>query len=154
MKPLDTSIRDVLIDAINSEVASRAYYLALAERAADAAAQRKLIDLAQRQVLHRNALEDRFRKLVGEEPPPPAEPSVEIPDDLRDIDTARALRIALEHERESESNFRFLSERAADPQLLRLFGELAEMEWKHKAEIQAEYDALRSKDDPESLLFE
>ena len=152
MKPLDTSVRDVLIDAINSEVASRAYYLALAERAADAAAQRKLIDLAQRQVLHRNALEDRFRKLVGEEPPPPAEPSVEIPDDLRDIDTARALRIALEHERESESNFRFLSERAADPQLLRLFGELAEMEWKHKAEIQAEYDALGA--DPEALLFE
>ncbi|HEU5161741.1 MAG TPA: hypothetical protein VFV54_01225, partial [Thermoanaerobaculia bacterium] len=107
MKPLDTTIRDVLIDAINSEVASRAYYLALAERAVDAGAQRKLIDLAQRQVLHRVALEDRFRKLVGEEPPPPADPSVEIPDDLHDIDTARALRIALEHERESESNFRF-----------------------------------------------
>ncbi|HSN69272.1 MAG TPA: hypothetical protein VLV48_08510, partial [Thermoanaerobaculia bacterium] len=114
--------------------------------------QRKLIDLAQRQILHRVALEDRYRKLVGEEPPPPAEPSVEIPDDLRDIDTSRALRIALEHERESESNFRFLAERAADPHLLRLFGELAEMEWKHKAEIQAEYDALGA--DPEALLFE
>jgi rubrerythrin len=152
MKPLETTVRDVLLEAIDSEVASRAYYLALAERAADAAAQRKLIDLAQRQVLHRAALEERYRTLVGEEPPPPAEPSVEIPQNLTAIDTARALRIALEHERESESNFRFLAERALEPVLLRLFSELAEWEWKHKAEIQAEYDALGS--DPEDLLFE
>ena len=154
MKPLETTVRDVLIEAIQSEVASRAYYLALAERAADKQAQHKLIELAQRQVQHRIALEEKFRKLIGELPPAPKPPAVDIPADLTHIDTVRALKIALEHERESESNFRFLAERAQDPILLHLFNELAEWEWKHKAEIQAEYDALRSKDDPESLLFE
>ncbi|MGH9456113.1 MAG: ferritin family protein [Thermoanaerobaculia bacterium] len=75
-----------------------------------------------------------------------------MPPNLGRLDLARALRIALEHERESESNFRFLAERAESPELLRLFNELAEMEWKHKAEIQNEYDALGV--DPESMLFE
>lgn len=152
MKPLDTTVREVLLEAIDSEVASRAYYLRLAERAADAGAREKLIELAQRQVLHRATLEDRYRKVVGEEPPPPAEPSGDIPAELTRIDTARALRIALEHERQSESNFRFLAERTLDPHLLRLFSELAEWEWKHKAEIQAEYDAIGA--DPEALLFD
>ncbi|HEY0592229.1 MAG TPA: ferritin family protein [Thermoanaerobaculia bacterium] len=152
MKPLDTTVKDVLLDAIASEVASRVYYQRLAERAADAAARAKLLDLAGRQMMHRATLEERYRKLFNEEPPRPPQPSVEIPDDLTDIDTARALKIALEHERESESNFRFLAERTLDPQLLRLFSELAEWEWKHKAEIQAEYDALGA--DPEALLFE
>ncbi len=152
MKPLDTTVKDVLLEAIASEVASRIYYQRLADRAADASARAKLLDLAGRQVLHRVALEDRYRKLFQEEPPAPGHPSVEIPDDLTNIDTARALRIALEHERESESTFRFLAERTLDPQLLRLFSELAEWEWKHKAEIQAEYDALGA--DPEALLFE
>jgi rubrerythrin len=152
MKPLETTVRDVLLEAIDSEVASRAYYLALAERGVDSPARAKLIELAARQVVHRRTLEDRYRKAIGEEPPAPKEPSVEIPPDLVRIDTARALKIALEHERESESNFRFLAERAQDPQLLRLFSELAEWEWKHKAEIQAEYEALGA--DPEAMLFE
>jgi rubrerythrin len=152
MKPLDTTVKDVLLDAIASEVASRVYYQRLADRAADEAARAKLLDLAGRQMMHRVTLEERYRKLFQEEPPSPPPPVVEIPDDLTDVDTARALKIALEHERESESNFRFLAERTLDPQLLRLFSELAEWEWKHKAEIQAEYDALGA--NPEALLFE
>ncbi len=152
MKPLDTTVKDVLLEAIASEVASRVYYQRLADRAADPAARAKLLDLAGRQVMHRLALEERYRKLFGENPPSPPPPSVDIPADLTNIDTARALKIALEHERDSESNFRFLAERTLEPQLLRLFSELAEWEWKHKAEIQAEYDALGA--DPEALLFE
>ncbi|HVR44324.1 MAG TPA: ferritin family protein [Thermoanaerobaculia bacterium] len=152
MKPLDTTVREVLSDAIQSEIDSREYYLRLADRAADKAARAKLIELSERQIMHRVKLERRYRELVGEEPPAPADSNPDLPDDLRKIDTARALRIALEHERESESNFRFLAERATDPDLLRLFSELAEMEWRHKAEIQSEFDALGG--DPESLLFE
>lgn len=152
MKPLQTTIEEVLREAIESEVASRIYYLKLSERAKDEAARSKLVELAERQVTHRLKLERRYRELVGEPPPKFADPPVEIPAELRNIDLARGLRIALEHERESESNFRFLAERTTDPDLLRLFLEMAEMEWKHKAEIQAEFDEIGG--DPESLLFE
>ncbi|HUP64701.1 MAG TPA: ferritin family protein [Thermoanaerobaculia bacterium] len=152
MKPLVTTVRDVLGEAIESELASREYYTRLADRASDAQARARLLDLAHRQIAHRATLEQRYRELVGEEPPVPTEPTVELPDDLQNIDAVRGLRIALELERESESNYRFLAERATDPDLLKLFSELAEMEWKHKAEIQREYDALGA--DPEALLFE
>ena len=152
MKPLVTTVREVLREAIESELASRMYYTLLAGRASDAQARTRLLDLAQRQIAHRATLEQRYRELVGEEPPVPAEPTVELPDDLQNVDAVRGLRIALEHERESESNYRFLAERATDPNLLKLFSELAEMEWKHKAEIQREYDALGA--DPEDLLFD
>jgi rubrerythrin len=151
MKPLDTTVEQVLREAIESEISSRIYYRLLADRAADEQARAKLLDLSERQTLHRAQLERRYRQLVGQEPPEIPEPRVEIPADLANIDTARALRIALEHERESESNFRFLFERSTDPALTNLFSELAEMEWKHKAEAQAEYDAIAG--DPEDLLF-
>ena len=152
MKPLQTTIEEVLRNAIESEIASRAYYLKLSERAKDEPARLKLVELAERQVTHRLKLERRYRELVGEPPPKFPEPAIEIPAELRNIDVSRGLRIALEHERESESNFRFLAERTDDPDLLRLFLEMAEMEWKHKAEIQSEFDAIGG--DPESLLFE
>lgn len=151
MKPLETTAEEVLREAIESEISSRIYYRLLADRAADEAARQRLLELSERQVHHRRSLENRYRSLVGQEPPSLPDPEVELPDDLREIDTARALRIALEHERESESNFRFLAERSTEPALTNLFLELAEMEWKHKAEIQAEYDAIAG--DPEDLLF-
>ncbi|MGH9456117.1 MAG: ferritin family protein [Thermoanaerobaculia bacterium] len=152
MKPLETTVREVLVGAIASEIATRDLYRVLAGNADDPHARAKLLELSDRQIQHRLALEKRYRELVGEEPPAAAQPDVTVPPNVGTLDLARVLRIALEHERESESNFRFLAERADSPELLRLFNELAEMEWKHKAEIQNEYDALGV--DPESMLFE
>jgi rubrerythrin len=63
----------------------------------------------------------------------------------------QALKIALERERDSESNFRFLAERVPDTELGNLFAELADIEWKHKADLQAEYDASYAAD-PEQFL--
>lgn len=152
MKPLETTVREVLLGAIGSEIASRDFYRILAGKVADPHAKAKLLELSDRQIHHRLTLEKRYRELVGEDPPPPAEPKIELPPDPSRLDLAHVLRIALEHERDSESNFRFLAERAQNHELLRLFNELAEMEWKHKAEIQQEYDALGV--DPEAMLFE
>lgn len=152
MKPLETTIEQVLRDAIRSEIASREYYRELAGHASDAKAKAKLLDLSERQILHRVQLEKRYRALVGQEPPEIDTPEIELPEDTERVDLKRALRIALEHERESESNFRFLAERTTDPALLKLFNELAEIEWKHKVEIQNEYDSVGG--DPEALLFD
>src|SRR5512140_2039739 len=129
MKPLNTTIEEVLRDAIQSEIDSRAYFLALADRAASPEARNKIIELADRQMLHRARLEKRFRELVGGNLPEPKPPEVDLPADLQNVDTARALKIALERERESESNFRFLAERVPETELGAVFMELAEMEW-------------------------
>jgi len=60
---------------------------------------------------------------------------------------ARALKLALERERDSESYFRFMCERVpGTTDLGRLFMELAEIEWKHKTDLQAEYDAAAGPD--------
>ena len=54
-----------------------------------------------------------------------------------------------ERERDSESYFRFMAERVPDTRLGALFMELAEVEWKHKTDLQAEYDATGA---PDSFL--
>ena len=150
MKPLNTTIKDVMREAIESEISTRAYYVALAERAAGADARKKILDLADRELVHRAKLERRYKELVNEEPPPPISPRIELPDDYVNIDIPRALKLALEHERESEGNYRFLAERVPGTDLGRLFMELAEMEWKHKVEVEAEYYAAAR--DPEAFL--
>jgi len=77
--------------------------------------------------------------------------TVELPPELVDLDLSHALKHALERERESESYFRFMAERVPDTKLGALFMELAEIEWKHKTDLQAEYDATTG---PDSFLLD
>ena len=77
--------------------------------------------------------------------------SIEIPWDVMNLDMSHALKLALEHERESESYFRFQAERVPNTELGNLFAELAEIEWKHKTDLQAEYNAAAS---PDSFLLD
>lgn len=142
MKPLDTTPKEVLAQAIQSELETRAFLLKLAERTDGPVAKRKMIELADRELVHRARLERRYRELIGENPPSPEDVKVELPNDLQNVDLRRALKIALERERDSESNYRFLAERVPNTELGNLFLELAEIEWKHKVEIQNEYDAV------------
>lgn len=136
----------VLQAAIQSEVESRAWFKRLAERAGTDEARRKLLDLSENELIHRARLERRYRELVGEAPADP-DPvgDLEIPN-VHDLDLRGALRLALEHERRSESNYRFLAERASGP-IARLYLELAENEWGHKSEIEAEYNRISEPDD-------
>ena len=93
------------------------------------------------------ASEHRYRDIVGKNPPEPAPVDIELPSDVVNLDLSRALKYALERERDSESHYRFLAERvAATTELGRLFVELAEIEWKHKTDLQAEYDAASGPD--------
>lgn len=152
MKPLNTNVEEVLRTAIQSEIDTRVFYQKLADRGATAAVKNKLRELADVQLVHRVKLERKYKETVGKAPPEPQVPKVEIPWDVSDLDMPKALKIALEHERESESNFRFLAERVPNTELGGLFMELAELKWKHKVEIQAEYD--KSVFDPERFLLD
>ena len=146
MKPLETTVEEVLRKAIQSEVDTRVYYQKLAERAGSPMVRKRMLQLADAELVHRAKMERKYREEIGAEPPTPATPSIELPPDLVDLDIVRALKHALERERESESYFRFMAERAPDTILGALFMELAEIEWKHKTDLQAEYNAVAPAD--------
>ena len=142
MKPLDTTVEEVLRQAIRSEVETRLFYQKLAERAATPDVRTRMQQLADVELVHRAKLERKYRDLLGAPPPDPGPVTVDLPADVVTLDMSRALKYALERERDSESHFRFLAERVpATTELGRLFVELAETEWKHKTDLQAEYDA-------------
>lgn len=152
MKPLETSVEEVLREAILSEVETRVYYQKLAERAATPDVRTRMLQLADVELVHRAKLERKYRDTLGVPPPDPGPVSIDIPTDISNLDMSRALKYALERERDSESHFRFLAERVPPTtELGRLFVELAELEWKHKTDLQAEYDAASP---PDRFLFD
>lgn len=143
MKPLETTVEEVLRKAIQSEVDTRAYYQAMALRAGSPDVKKRLMQMADGELMHRAVLERRYKAMVGRDAPEPQTPLVELPPDLFNFDMKHALKHALERERDSESYFRFMAERVpAETELGRLFVDLAETEWKHKTQLQAEYDAM------------
>ncbi|HUR81209.1 MAG TPA: ferritin family protein [Thermoanaerobaculia bacterium] len=147
MKPLETNVEEVLRNAIQSEVETRAYYQRLAERTDSADVRKRLLQLADVELVHRAKLERRYRDTIGTNPPDPEAVTIELPPDIAQLDLSRALKYALERERDSESYYRFLAERVPPTtELGRLFVELAEIEWKHKTDLQAEYDAAAGPD--------
>jgi rubrerythrin len=146
MKPLETTVEEVLRKAVQSEIETRVYYQKMAERAATPEVRKRMLKLADDEQLHRAKMERKYREEVGKGPPDPDPVTIELPSDLMNLDMARALKHALERERESESYFRFMAERVPDTELGRLFMELAEIEWKHKTDLQAEYDSSLNPD--------
>jgi rubrerythrin len=151
MKPLNTTPEEVLRHAIEDEVASRDLYTRMAAGVRDQAARGRLLKLADEQLQHRARLERRFHEVVGGQAPQVDLKPMELPTEVARFDLPRVLKFALEHEREAESNFRFLAERVPNTELGSLFLELAEMEWQHKTEIQNEYNAIL---DPEQFLLD
>jgi len=150
MKPLETSVEEVLRKAIQSEIETRVYYQKLAERAGSPVVRTRMLQLADGELVHRAKMERKYREEIGKTPPPPEPVTIELPPDLVNLDIAHALKHALERERDSESYFRFMAERAPDTILGALFMELAELEWKHKTDLQAEYNAVA----PDSFLLD
>ncbi len=146
MKPLETTVEEVLRNAIQSEVKTRVYYQKMAERAGSPEVRKRLLQLADGELIHRARLERRYRETIGQNPPDPQPVTVDIPFDVTNLDMPRALKLALERERDAESYFRHMAERVPDTPLGRLFMELAETEWKHKTDLQAEYDASGAAD--------
>ena len=142
MKPLETTIEEVLRNAIHSEVETRVYYQRMAERAGAPEVRKRMLSLADGELVHRAKLERRYREMIGHEPPDPVPATVDIPPEISNLDMSKALKLALERERDSESYYRFMAERVpGTTELGQLFMELAEIEWKHKTDLQAEYDA-------------
>ncbi len=152
MKPLETTVEEVMRKAIQSEVETRVYYQKLAERAATAEVRKRLLQLADVELVHRAKMERKYQEEVGKKPPDPEPVKIDLPSDLVHLDMARALKHALERERDSESYYRFMAERVPNTELGHLFLELADIEWKHKTDLQAEYDTAVASDPDQFLL--
>ncbi len=151
MKPLETTVEEVLRDAIQSEIETRVYYQKMADRAGSPAVRKRMLEFADAELVHRAKMERKFRETLKKEPPKPAAVNIDLPPETRDLDMTRALKLALERERDSESHFRFMAERAQNgSELEALFFELAEIEWKHKTDLQAEYESQMT--DPEQFF--
>lgn len=151
MKPLETTVEEVLRDAIQSEIETRVYYQKMAERAGSEPVRKRMLQLSDAELVHRAKMERKYREELKKEPPPPAAVNIELPPDVRNLDMTRALKLALERERDSESHYRFMAERAVNgSELEALFFELAEIEWKHKTDLQAEYESQMT--DPEQFF--
>ena len=147
MKPLETTVEEVLRNAIQSEVQTRVFYQTLAERTADPSVRKRMLQLADGELVHRAKLERKYRETVGRNAPDPEPARIDLPSDVADLDMSHALKLALERERDSEAYFRHLAERVPPTtELGRLFVELGEVEWKHKTDLQAEYDASGAAD--------
>jgi len=151
MKPLVTTVEEVLRDAIQSEVETRVYYLLMSERAGSLEVRQRLTQLADGELMHRAKLERKYRDMLGTAPPDPNPVQLDIPPEIAKLDMRHALKYALERERDSESHYRFQAERVPNTELGRLFMELAEIEWKHKTDLQAEYDRVAA---PEQFLMD
>ena len=150
MKPLVTTVEEVLRDAIQSEVETRVYYLLMAERAGSPEVRKRLQQLADGELVHRAKLERKYHDMLASAPPEPQPVQIDIPPEIANLDMRHALKYALERERDSESHYRFQAERVPNTELGRLFMELAEIEWKHKTDLQAEYDRVA----PEQFLMD
>src|ERR1700682_1621042 len=151
MKPLETNVEEVLRQDIQSEVETRVYYQKMAERAGSPDVRARMLELADLELLHRAKLERKYREVIGSSPPDPGAVPFALSSERVDLDMPHALKQALERERDSESYFRFMAERVpSTTELGRLFMELAEIEWRHKSDLQAEYDSIVA--DPEEFL--
>ena len=103
MKPLETTVEEVLRNAIQSEIETRAYYQIMAERAGSEPVRKRMLQLADEELLHRAKMERKYRETVKQSPPTPQPVAIDMPADIRNLDMTRALKLALERERDSES---------------------------------------------------
>src|SRR5438445_10811608 len=100
MKPLETTVEEVLRKAIHSEIETRAYYQAMAERAGDAQTRKRMLQLADAELVHRAKMERKYREEVGRPAPDPLPATIELPPDLTNLHLSRALKHALQRERD------------------------------------------------------
>ena len=83
MKPLETTIEEVLRNAIHSEVETRVYYQRMAERAGSPEVRKRMLSLADGELVHRAKLERRYHEMIGVDPPDPPPANVDIPPEIR-----------------------------------------------------------------------
>src|SRR5689334_23935131 len=63
---------------------------------------KRMLELADLELVHRAKLERKFREALHKDPPDPQPVNIELPPDIDELDLSRALKLALERERSEE----------------------------------------------------
>ena len=135
MFAFDATTREILEQAIRNEITTQVYLDQLTRRVRSDEGRQTMQDLARRKHGHRSHFERRFHEMFGESSPDIPEPRIETPDGMASIELSKALRLALERERDLESNWRFLAEQVPPGDARTLLLELAETQWRFREEV-------------------
>lgn len=141
--------RELLKQAIKSEIDGRRFYNYLAEKTSNEAARRKLANLAGDEVRHEKALREIYKKLYGEKEIVLPEKGVgvlsnffENPQGREDMSERQYIDLAIEAELAATDYYKAEAARAESDDFKKIFERMAAEEFSHFELLQAEKDAL------------
>jgi rubrerythrin len=144
MVPAPSRALEIIEEAIYHEQLIHAYYLKVAAAIEDPSERDRYRHLAQEELRHKEALENRWRALTGKrfryEPSRIATDALPAPADGAGV--AGALELAMEHELEAAANYGELAECATTDGYRRLYLELANDEQRHYEWLRDQRHAL------------
>ena len=142
------SFEQVLDYAIDREINSRLYYLALAQKASSLELRELLTELADEELRHQKKLarvkQRQFKMLTGDMPPMNLGIAESLPESPPhpEMSPLEALRVAMVKEKFAYRLYHELALVAANEELVELFLALAHEEANHKVRLELLYDDL------------
>jgi rubrerythrin len=131
--------------AIRSEDEAAKFYGEISKRIKNALVRSKYESLAREEARHRQILTALYKKMTGENAPPPipgeprvAEGAGKLPDGK---DMEALLRLAIDREREAQAFYEQMATKMQDANSSRLFKYLAGIERSHEVMLEAELEA-------------
>lgn len=141
--------KELLKQAIKSEIDGRRFYNYLAAKTSNEDARRKLAGLAGDEVRHEKALRDIYKKIYGEKEIVLPEKGVgvlsdffENPEGREDMTERQYIDLAIEAELAATDYYKAEAARATSDDFKKIFERMATEEFSHFELLQAEKDAL------------
>jgi len=141
--------KDLLKQAIKSEIDGQRFYNYLAEKTSNDEARRKLSHLAGDEVRHEKALRQIFTRIYGEKDIALPEKGVgvlsdffENPESREDMSERQYIDLAIEAELAATEYYKAEAARTTADDLKKIFESMAAEEYSHFELLQAEKDAL------------
>lgn len=136
--------KKILLNAIDREVDSYAFYTALSEKVKNAALKGTFKELAQEETMHRKTLQEYLSGMkkelkFDEVNDYKLSKLLDSPSPSSDMKPLDGLKLAVKKEEEAMEMYEKLAEASADPEQKKVFTELAKMERGHKGRLEDLY---------------
>ena len=136
--------KKILLNAIDREVNSYAFYTALSEKVKDSALKTTFRELAQEETMHRKTLQEYLsggkKELKFDEVKDyKLSQIIDSPSPSSDMKPLDGLKLAIKKEEEAMEMYDSLAQASTDSDQKKIFGELAKMERGHKARLEDLY---------------
>jgi rubrerythrin len=144
-----TDTKEMLLQAIRSEIDGRKFYTYLAEQATNDEAKRKLTNLAEDEIRHEEALINIYKKVYGGEEPVIPEEGVGVlskffrnPDGREGLTEMQYIDMAIEAELAATNYYKEGAKTAPTDEIKKIYEGMAAEEFNHYELLQAEKSAL------------